>query len=358
MSNLLRWLEIPGQQSRISAMEGLRAYAAGIVFLLHCALLFGETFHIPLKQVEEWTATTAILKWMEHSHHGVDLFFLLSGYLIAGIIRKSNFRFGSFLAHRVTRIYPTLIATLMLYTAALYFLRGEIVTPIRFVQNLFLLNGAFGLEVNSITYVTWSIFFEFAFYCAFPVLFAAFGLRGAILAAMIVIAAIYHFDTRYAEFAMFLAGVWLKFNPGITLKIPSFITLTIYLGFTTITAIAMPPVWAFIAMFAFSAFLLADNALHSNGIISRFFSLRPLRLLGNISYSFYLLHPAGLLAIRYVIEPLNLHGFAWATAVVIGGFAMSVVMAAVSFICLERPYFLLRHSKVNPEPVAVPTPAT
>lgn len=53
---------------------------------------------------------------------GVDVFFVISGYLITQIIyadcERGKFRFVPFMARRVARLYPALMATLLLVMAA------------------------------------------------------------------------------------------------------------------------------------------------------------------------------------------------------------------------------------------------
>lgn len=48
---------------------------------------------------------------------GVDVFFVISGYLISGIIikqaRKKNFSYRDFYSRRIKRIYPALIIVLI-----------------------------------------------------------------------------------------------------------------------------------------------------------------------------------------------------------------------------------------------------
>ncbi|GFE91027.1 acyltransferase family protein [Steroidobacter agaridevorans] len=329
----LSLLEVPNQSGRLSSMEGLRAYAAGVVFLLHVALLAPPELR-----------DTFAVQWLAYGHHGVDIFFLLSGYLIAGMVRKSDFRYWSYLGHRVARIYPALLAMLLLCSLGLFVLRGEVISPLRFVQNVFLLNGIFPLNIKPIDYVTWSVFFEFAFYAVFPLLYRALGLRWALLAALVIIACVYDFDSRYSRFAMFLFGVWLRFHPERTLRIPTPVVIALYLAFTTLTIGVHHemPTWAYVAGFGVVSYLLVDNTLHAGGALSRLFTWRPLRLIGNISYSFYLLHPTALLIARMLIAPLHLEGWSWLLALAVIGFALSMAMASVSFVLLERPYFLLR----------------
>ena len=56
---------------------------------------------------------------------GVDIFFVISGFLISGIIFKSldegNFSFANFYARRVRRIFPALITVLLFVWAVGWF---------------------------------------------------------------------------------------------------------------------------------------------------------------------------------------------------------------------------------------------
>jgi peptidoglycan/LPS O-acetylase OafA/YrhL len=71
------------------ALDGMRALAIILVFLYH--------FHVPLVGVER-------MGWI-----GVDMFFVLSGFLITGILfdsRHESHRFRDFYMRRVLRIFP------------------------------------------------------------------------------------------------------------------------------------------------------------------------------------------------------------------------------------------------------------
>src|SRR5579864_2856719 len=75
-------------------IDGLRAIAVGGVLLCH--------FRSP---------------WFPGGYAGVDVFFVISGYLITGqIIRDleaGSFSFSSFYMRRARRIFPALLATLV-----------------------------------------------------------------------------------------------------------------------------------------------------------------------------------------------------------------------------------------------------
>jgi peptidoglycan/LPS O-acetylase OafA/YrhL len=80
------------------ALDGLRGIAILLVLLHHFTILE------PAGTVASWLAHVALIGWS-----GVDLFFVLSGFLITGILidaRGSDRYFTSFYARRTLRIFP------------------------------------------------------------------------------------------------------------------------------------------------------------------------------------------------------------------------------------------------------------
>ena len=90
-------------------MEGLRGFAVFFVFLVHYVFL-----------IEPWLVNQSLthqfgmyLKNMGNS--GVDLFFVLSGYLIYGTLIKKERPFLPYIRRRIQRIYPTFLAVFSIY---------------------------------------------------------------------------------------------------------------------------------------------------------------------------------------------------------------------------------------------------
>lgn len=63
----------------------------------------------------------AFPQWMPGGFYGVDIFFVISGYLISGIIFRGllgdSFSFADFYVKRIKRIFPNLIALLVFVLA-------------------------------------------------------------------------------------------------------------------------------------------------------------------------------------------------------------------------------------------------
>ena len=95
---------IPGPR-RIPQLDGLRGAAIALVLL----------FHFVLSIQTPWPAVNRFLLF---GWSGVDLFFVLSGFLIGGILldnRSSDSYFTAFYARRFFRIVPIDFAVLALY---------------------------------------------------------------------------------------------------------------------------------------------------------------------------------------------------------------------------------------------------
>lgn len=132
---------------------------------------------------------------------GVDIFFVISGFLISSIVFRSlqrgDFSFAEFYAHRVKRIFPALIVVLTAcYTFGWFVLLPDefkqlgkhMVAGAGFVQNLVLRKevGYFDVaaELKPLLHL-WSLAIEEQFYLIYPVLiFVAWRLR---LNALIVV---------------------------------------------------------------------------------------------------------------------------------------------------------------------------
>lgn len=119
---------------------------------------------------------------------GVDVFFVISGYLMTGIIRKSQeqhtFSYFHFLRKRLQRIAPALIFLVLLISLAgffIYFPRdfkinaGSALASLLFYSNIqYLTTGYFDTvsELNIFLH-TWSLSVEFQFYLLYPLLLIA-----------------------------------------------------------------------------------------------------------------------------------------------------------------------------------------
>jgi peptidoglycan/LPS O-acetylase OafA/YrhL len=114
---------------------------------------------------------------------GVDVFFVISGYLISSIIfaeiKDSRFTIGGFYERRIRRIFPALIAMLAVASvvAYIYLLPGELVDYAKSMlaaagsaSNVYFWwhSGYFSLPLSKPLLHTWSLAVEEQFYISFP----------------------------------------------------------------------------------------------------------------------------------------------------------------------------------------------
>src|SRR4249919_1955085 len=87
------------RHSRLLPMEGLRGFAVTLVFLHHYTV---QAQLIGLSPGPTSVVATAL---RSYGNLGVELFFVLSGYLIYGTLVRRPPSFAGFMARRFQRIY-------------------------------------------------------------------------------------------------------------------------------------------------------------------------------------------------------------------------------------------------------------
>lgn len=120
---------------------------------------------------------------------GVDIFFVISGYLMTKIIltgfEKNNFNIVEFYKRRINRIIPALLATILLFGFAIFF-----IIPTQFVSylqsafssSLFYSNIYYYRNIgyfdqashNNFLLHTWSLSVEWQFYMVYPLILLPF----------------------------------------------------------------------------------------------------------------------------------------------------------------------------------------
>ncbi len=142
--------------------------------------------------------------WLKGGFVGVDIFFVISGYLISGIIfrnlDKGTFSFTEFYIRRIKRIFPALILVLTtsfifgwfaLFTKEFEQFGKHMAASVGFFQNFMLLreSGYFDTasELKPLLHL-WSLSIEEQFYLIYPILiWGAWRLRLNVLTVLIVL---------------------------------------------------------------------------------------------------------------------------------------------------------------------------
>ncbi len=339
-------------------MEGLRGLAVLLVFLVHYTTLAAPW--------QDGGSASALLARLLHlaGNSGVDLFFVLSGYLIYGSLIARRQAFLPFMRRRLLRIYPTYGAVFLLYLALSLAFPAESKIPpaapdaaLYLLQNLLLLAPLLG-EPPLIT-VSWSLSYELFYYLATPLLIAAFGLRrrrrrwrvaclfvaaGAIIAGYLALGA-------PLRSLMFVAGALLHEARGHLREVGgrprapgAGVTLAALAGALALLVLPLVAPLKIVALGAALFLLCLCCFERPQGWLGRVFCFAPLRWLGNMSYSYYLLHGLLLKAAFAALARLPLPGpgplLFWGALPLL--LAVTLAGAAALFLLVERPLSLAR----------------
>jgi peptidoglycan/LPS O-acetylase OafA/YrhL len=302
---------------------------------------------------------------------GVDIFFVISGFLITSIIQRDlnlgRFSIASFYERRVRRIFPAFFAMLFVVIAVGYMLFDAIdfarlgrnaASATAFVSNLVFWRGtgyfAPAAATNPLLH-TWSLAVEEQFYLFFPVfMFLAFRFaRTALVAAVIVGTAVSFVLSAYGAFRYPGATFYLLPTRAWELMVGALLALGVPaasasarwampLGGIALALILVPatcysestpfPGLAALLPVGGTAVLIWGGGANPDGAISRMLSMQPLRFLGLISYSLYLWHWPVVAFWKY-LSPCPI---AWVASVSIIG--VSIVLGAVSWRLVEQPF--------------------
>jgi exopolysaccharide production protein ExoZ len=349
----------PSIGPRNSSLDGLRGAAVILTFLVHYCGTYMASFrgaNPNFVALEGWPSSfDKVMYWLFRSHHGVYIFFILSGYLIAKVSLDRNFEYFQFLRNRIVRIYPAFLLALVACTALGFAIGLPLPSWRELVFNLLFLNGFPPARVIGIVFnnVTWSLFYEMIFYLVFPVvLMLARYFRSPILIpvalAGILISYGPIFFGFYSEFFLFLfAGAIAGVLPAAQIKamadgVPDVIVISFYCLITGLMTLGYLTTSQFVWLFACLGLFLLAKAVSGKGGLARSLAWEPLVRLGRISYSFYLLHSISIALVfklwfRLSVSRLGLE----CNALYLGlfGFAGAVVLGWGSFMIAERFYF-------------------
>ncbi len=353
--------------ARIAPMEGMRGVAVSLVSLVHKFAVFDD-FWAPGPLGESLALV---------GHYGVDLFFMLSGYLIYGAVVRRPVSVAPFMRRRLERLYPTFAAVFALYVVLSFVVPGESKLPadttemwIYLAQNLLMLPGL--LPITPMITVAWSMSFEIFFYLSVPLFVAALRLRAwppvlrlarfAVLGVGLMLWTHLLELSLHARMLLFLSGMALfeckQMGQG-SVRFVNRIAAVLVVAVLPVgvlleesAALGSWALWSRTAWLAVVLPVIAFSAFFGKGLLAAALSWRPLRWLGNMSYSYYLLHglvlkALGLVAVKLAPE-LGAAAF-WLAAPV--AFVATVIGSFVLYAVVEYPL------SMAPKPATAAAPA-
>lgn len=326
-------------------IDGLRAIAVIAVVLFHAGLAFPGGFV------------------------GVDVFFVISGFLVTGIIVRAidagNFSIGDFYCRRIRRIFPAaavVTAAILIsgyrstFPGAFVQLSKASVAQSVFASNVFFWfdSGYFSRDVLTKPFLHfWSLAVEEQFYLAFPAvlsfLYWVGPARRRVVLGVVAIAVVSFAMSLYGTLMHPSATFYLLPTRAWELMVGAFVALTSFtivnrkraewsalLGIILIAVAVFglseesffPGLVALLPVAGTAMVIIANTTVQT--AVGKLLSQRWIVFVGLISYSLYLWHWPLLALIRYlVLDP--------STTVLVLAMITSAVIASISWRWIEQP---------------------
>jgi peptidoglycan/LPS O-acetylase OafA/YrhL len=327
-------------------IDGLRAIAVAIVVVFHTGIS-------PLRG----------------GFIGVDIFFVISGYLITRLIandlERGRFTIAGFYERRIRRIFPALLvaiaavlcaAPLLLFPSELKTTGLTAIASVASVANLYLLTSAgyFAGDAETQPLIhMWSLGVEEQFYLFFPLLLSLFGAQRLVAARWavfgltgftFVLCVVATYANR--DFAYFfpLTRAWELLVGALLVfisvpRLPRLLREIVAVGAVAVILVGAYKIHAgmyFPGFIALAPCVAAATLIAVGGaggsLVSQVLSQPPMLFIGRLSYSLYLWHWPVFVGYRLVrgteISPLEAAGLVLA----------SVVAASLSWRFVEQPF--------------------
>jgi peptidoglycan/LPS O-acetylase OafA/YrhL len=342
---------VGGGAGRVAAIDGLRGIAALLVVLYHLHEAISRSTTGWLWAPMDWVARNGFL--------GVDIFFVISGFVIALSVSKGDptpSYFGRFVLRRSIRLDPpywsAILLELLLLHATLSLFPGMTVklpsTP-QLLSHLIYSQELLGY--GSVVPVFWTLCYEIQFYAFFVGLVVAGAMlparmrrpewAGAFWGVLFVLS----LWTRYWRPAELPNGLaidrWFQFFIGVlTYRAVTgagrmSVLVSAWIALAVTAALAGASVVQLLAILVSMVLVMAAKDRRVGAALS----VRPLRFLGAISYSLYLYHSS--VGWRFVSLIQKIVPGTWqppfAILVYLVGIAGSIGFATLLWMAIERP---------------------
>ncbi len=354
---------------RNASIDAFRALGALLVFSFHTRFLIGKEFSTG------WT--------------GVSLFFVLSGYLIGGRLLELSDRelplksaLRSFYWRRIVRIFPVYVVFLLVVTAVALITRDRaLLDPLpwawTYTSNFFHASSAYVFD--PVMGPTWSLAVEEQFYLLFPFVVLVLGRRrlAAALFAMIVAGPVlraalaivvdhwpqYFTDKHEAVYVAgfthvdaFAFGALINLMPAaLCAKLGrGYVILTataaaIALGWLTTgtmagalwfspTDVGAQMIWGYTAVDVVCMLLICRAVSRPKDSLGR--ATGPMAVIGQWSYSFYLIHLPIIFMVSRAPQTFGVDVPGWLLLII--AMALTMGIARTLYEWIEKPALRLR----------------
>ncbi|OFK54512.1 MULTISPECIES: acyltransferase family protein [Haemophilus] len=325
--------------------------------------------------------------WLSGGFLGVDIFFVISGFLITGIIiteiQQNSFSLKQFYTRRIKRIYPAFITVMALvsFIASAIFiyndfnkLRKTIELAIAFLSNFYLglTQGYFDLSANENPVLhIWSLAVEEQYYLIFPLILILAYKKFREIKVLFIITLILFFILLATSFVSANFYKEVLHQPNIyylsNLRFPELLVGSLLAIYHNLSASKQASKQAsnLIAILStlllFSCLFLMNNniafipgitlilpciftalIIHTtsqNNIVKLCLSNKAIVFIGKISYSLYLYHWIFIAFAYYITGEKQINNQSIAIVII-----LTIIFSVLSYYLIEQP---IRKSKLN-----------
>ena len=315
---------------RYSELDAIRGVAVIMVLLYHYTIRYGDIYEHSIEPLFHF----------EFGHYGVQLFFMVSGFVIFLTLNKTNYAID-FIISRFSRLYPAYwFAVLLTFLAVtLFSLKGRENSLGEAIINLTMLQKWLG--VSDVDGVYWTLIVELTFYLIMLLLFINKQLKNIeyiaiIWLTIIIIAPITEFmfsiTIHWTIKLLFLLKYGNLFIAGIMFYKIMHQAKNIHYIILAIALVSEFHLYGTTLGLFVSAYFLMF-LLFVKGYLA-LLAQRPLIFLGTISYSLYLIHQN----IGYIIiQKLELYNLATPISVIVTPLAVTLLIATLMQHYVEKP---------------------
>ena len=352
---------------KIRVLDGLRGYAALMIVIAH------------LPQISDSRLGDILIAGSTFSkigYLGVDIFFVLSGFLITRILIKekseNRYSFKIFYLKRALRIFPIYYLTIII-CGFLFSWDGMGYTAAYLSNYYFAVDGA----PNPLRH-TWSLAVEEHFYLVWPLLIFLFTLKSMkklilyVLPVFVLLALIFtyqYFDlelannlvyrgTQFRLLSLAIGSLFAFVEPKISnlnnrwtfgvfgIFISAYL-LGLFVSRTILVDVIPEPSLLFIIFTVCSSsfFLLILQFENRKNFINSIFVNNPIRFIGKISYGIYLYHFP--ILYYFGITPNQLNGNFVQLIDIVVPLLLAFIIPVISFYIIEKPFLKLKGSLTN-----------
>ena len=319
----------------IYSVQYMRAIAALLVVIHHAASK-GSQY------------SSAAFEWFTIGEAGVDLFFIISGYIMCHTVDSKNINFISFLTARVKRIIP-LYWVLTTMALLIYILFPDKINSGGGGTNIIHSYTLFPVKENYLINNGWTLSYEFFFYLLFAFALSLTSKFKFFLPVILIITlvSIGNFNLSNTTIFSFITNpLLLEFSFGILIYYlfkNYHLNTIIGLGLTTISIILFLLVNIFTPDYSRVIIYGIPAMLFFTGMVA----LEPLfkkasenkiallfEMIGNSSYSLYLSHPFALVITSIILSKLDLDKFGYLFVILL--VVSSIIAGQLCYLFIEK----------------------